>query len=166
VKLEQRYAKATQSSNLKCDDRHHDTDSLAAVALSGEFGGLLFRVKYSNDATSFNRLQEEWRWHIKKRAAVDGWPEHIKEQKVADDALHYWLNDVCPACTGKGHPTIKYTPVLDEDACTVCEGTGKKPMVFEARAREYILDALVTLERMTIAAAGLAMAKLAGDMEL
>jgi hypothetical protein len=166
LKLELRHAKAAQSSNLKDDATHHDTEVLAAVALSSEHGAQLLRLKYANDATSYNRFRDDWRRTIRVRAIVEAWPKHVKDENVADAALRYWLNDICPACTGKGHPTIKYTPHLDEAKCDICAGTGKRPLECDGNYKRFIEGAIDTLERMTIQAAGVAMAKLAGDMEL
>jgi hypothetical protein len=166
VKLAQKYAKATQSSNLKSDELHFDTDRLAAVALSGEFGALLFRVKYANDHTSYVRLAEEWEWEVKKRAALAGWPVHIKEAAVAKAALKYWLNDLCPVCGGKGVKKMEFVDVLSDDPCDTCEGSGKRPMEAEPRIYHYVSAMVLVLEAMTITAGSNAMRKLASDMDL
>jgi hypothetical protein len=167
VKIVRKYAHATESSNLKNDAFHHDTDTLAAVALSDrQFGSLLFRVKYSNDASSYKRLQEEWRWDVKKRAALDGWPEHVKDQAVADHALKYWLNDICPACGGKGVKKMEFVDVLSDEPCDICEGSGKKSIQCPDQIRRFVQDMVNVLEGMTIAAGGVAIAKLARDFEL
>jgi hypothetical protein len=168
VKLAQRYAKATQSSNLKSDDYHFDTDKLAAVALSGGagFGNLLFRVKFANDATSYVRLAEEWEWEVKKRAALAGWPLHVKEAAVAKAALKYWLNDLCPVCGGKGVRKMEFVDILSDDPCDTCEGSGKRPIECADQIRRYAVEMVFVLEEIMIAAGRNAMRKLASDMDL
>jgi hypothetical protein len=163
VKLAQKYAKATQSSNLKSDEFHFDTDKLAAVALSGEFGALLFRVKYANDHTSYVRLAEEWEWGVKKRAALAGWPVHVKEAAVAKAALKYWLNDLCPVCGGKGVKKMEFVDVLSDNPCDVCEGSCKRPLECEPRIKRYVESMVLALESMTITAGHMAISKLASD---
>jgi hypothetical protein len=169
VKLAQKYARATQSSNLKNDGYHFDTDKLAAVALSGGgFGNLLFRVKFANDATSYVRLAEAWEWEVKKRAALarPPWPMHIKEANVAKAALKYWLNDLCPVCGGKGVSKMEFVDVLSDDPCDHCEGSGKRPMECADQIRRYAVEMVYVLEEITIAAGSQAMRKLASDMDL
>jgi hypothetical protein len=170
VKLAQRYARATQSSNLKSDEYHFDTDKLAAVALSNiaGFGSLLLRVKYANDATSYVQLAEAWEWEVKKRAALarPPWPMHIKEANVAKAALKYWLNDLCPVCGGKGVSKMEFVDVLSDDPCDHCEGSGKRPMECADQIRRYAVEMVYVLEEITIAAGSQAMKKLASDMDL
>lgn len=168
VKLAQKYAKATMSSNLKSDDYHFDTDKLAAVALSNiaGFGNLLFRVKYANDSTSYVRLAEEWEWEVKKRAALAGWPMHIKEAVVAKAALKYWLNDLCLLCNGKCFRKHEFVDALSDEPCELCEGSGKRPIEADPRIHSHVAAMVLLLEAMTITAGSNAMRKLASDMEL
>lgn len=161
----ERYSRATQSSNLRSDEHHHDTDKLAAVALSSEFGSMLFRVKYANDATSYRRLGDEWRWYVKKRAALAGWPERINDAQVADESLAYWLNDLCPVCNGKGFKKMEFVDVLSDDACNHCEGSGKKSIEANRHIKRYVEEMVTALEGMTIRAGSQAMSKLADDMD-
>lgn len=170
VKLAQKYAKATQSSNLKSDEYHFDTDKLAAVALSGGagFGNLLFRVKYANDATSYVALAEAWEWEVRRRAAdpKEKWPEHVKPATVAKSALKYWLNDLCPCCGGKGVRKMEFVDILSDEPCEVCEGSGKRPIECDPRIYAYVGPMVLVLEAMTITAGSNAMRKLASDMDV
>lgn len=165
-KLAQRYARATISSNLKNDQWHFDTDSLAAVALSSEFGSMLFRVKFANDSTSYVRLAEEWEWEVKKRAAVDGWPVHIKDAVVAKAALKYWLNDLCPLCNGKCLKKHEFVDTLSDEPCDLCEGTGKRPLEADRHNYRYVNEMVGLLDSVAIRAGAVAMKKLARDMDL
>lgn len=166
TKIAAQYARATQSSNLKSDELHFDTDKLAAVALSGHLGSMLFRVKFANDATTYIGLAEAWEWEVKKLAAIDRWPEHIKDATVAKAALKYWLNDLCPACGGKCFQKHEFVDTLSDDPCDLCEGTGKRPLEVEHRIYRYVNEMVGLLDSMAIRAAGVAMKKLAHDMDL
>lgn len=162
----EKYSRATQSSNLRSDEHHHDVDKLAAVALSSEFGSLLFRVKYANDPTSYVQLVKEWEWYVKKRAALAGWPMAIDDEAVAKTSLKYWLNDICPACGGTGHAKEEFQDVLSDEPCNICEGSGKKPLECNRHIKKYVEEMVSALEGMTIVAGGQAIAKLASDFEL
>jgi len=162
----ERYSRSINSSNLKSDEYHFDTDNLAAVALSSDFGGTLFRVKYGLDATSYNALFETWKQKVVRKSENRQWPKHISAKKVAEISLSYWLNDICEACSGKGFEMLPGYPVLSDEPCKCCQGSTKKPLVCESNWKDYILDMLEEMEDMSRSAAGRAMKKLAKDMEL
>jgi hypothetical protein len=73
----QSYCSATLSTNLRDDEFHHSTEKLAAVAMSRQLGNLLFRVKYANDATTYNTLLEAWKTRVATKAKLRQWPKHI-----------------------------------------------------------------------------------------
>jgi hypothetical protein len=148
VKLAQRYVRAAGSANLKCDDTHFDTDVLAAVALSSKFGGLLFRVKFFNDADSYRRLLHEWTWIVSAKALRRGWGTHIAINVVADESLRRWVDGKCKVCTGLGHHKLFNTPVLSDKPCRPCQGTGEAPLKCDRRLRDYILDMTEELDAM------------------
>jgi hypothetical protein len=164
--MARRYARATQSNNLKSDEFHHDVDSLAAVAMSTELGSMLFRVKFANDATSYVRLAQTWEWEVKKRAALAQWPIQINDAMVAKASLKHWLNDLCPACTGKGVQKKPFEDALSDDACEICEGTGKRPVDCHPRIKEYVEQMVFALDEAAVVAGGQAIAKLADDADL
>jgi len=166
--IEQSYARATISNNLKDDAFHHDHEKLAAVALSGvetgSIGHILFRVKYANDASSFNRLLGEWETIVSTKAVVRGWPQHINARKVARLSLEYWLNDVCGLCGGKGH--LELMPrVLDDEPCPSCNGSGVKALKCEENWRKYLTEMIESLDSMAKHAGDIAMKKLSKEMD-
>jgi hypothetical protein len=165
VGVAEKYSRSINSSNLRSDEHHFDTDNLAAVALSSDLGNVLFRVKYGNDATTYNTLLMAWKDKVAKKADLRKWPRHITARKVAEISLSYWLNDVCEVCEGRGYETLPNSPVLSDDVCKCCKGEKKKPLVCEANWRDYILDMLEDLEEMARYSAGEAMKKLARDMD-
>jgi hypothetical protein len=166
AQMARRYARATQSNNLKSDEFHHDVDSLAAVAMSTELGSMLFRVKFANDATSYVKLAQTWEWEVKKRAALAGWPVHVKDETVAKTSLKHWLNDLCPACTGKGVQKKAFEETLSDDACEVCEGGGKRPIECADQIRGYVAEMVYALDEAALVAGNAAIAKLAEESDL
>lgn len=161
------YSRAIHSSNLKSDEYHTDTDKLAAAAHSGDLGSLLFRVKYANDATTYSTLLTKWMEIVTKKCAMREWPKHVSALKVAAASLDYWLNDVCPVCSGKCYKPVPNVPtVLSDTVCQACLGQGKKPLVFESRSRDYVADMIEELDDLARSAAQIAMRKLASEMDL
>lgn len=138
--LAERYVRAVGSGNLKSDEFHYDTDVLAAMALSSSFGGLLFRAKYFNDATSYRRLLAQWTWIVSAKAGRRAWPVHVPIDKVAYLSLKRWMNSVCPACTGRKQETIFNTPTLSAKNCSLCDGTGQTELRCNPAIRDYVLD--------------------------
>jgi len=154
--MAERYARATLSSNLKDDEHHHVTDTLAAMALgSSDFGALLFRVKFANDRTSYPQLRVLWIDKVTEKADLNHWSTKIKPFKAAVTALEYWLNDRCPACFGLGYQKIPGTPHLSDVACHICEGTGTMPFICDKYMEEQALGLLGDLNELArIAGAG------------
>lgn len=166
MKFAQRYAKAITSTNLRCDIYHRDTDQLAAAALSGQIGAPLLRVKYANDATAYASLLVKWQALVQKKSLHRRWPKHVIPHKVALASLNYWLNDVCPACSGKAYEALPKVPnVLSDTQCKACNGQGKRALVCEANWYDYIADMVEELDDMARHAAGVAMRKLRSDMD-
>lgn len=158
--LAQRYARAAGSDDLTNDELHVHPDVLAAVALSSHYGGLLMRVKYMNDAASFKRLLDYWTWIVSCKAQRRNWPDHVPVDKVAKISLLRWLNNVCPACTGRKHEGIFGTPHLSDKLCRLCDGSGEAPLRVDPRWRDYVLDMIEELTADEHKAAGRARSKL------
>lgn len=169
-----RYSSATQSSNLKDDSHHHQTEILAAVALSSALGSLLFRVKYANDATSYNTLLTKWHEIVKIKAGLRNWPEDIGASQIARLSLNYWLNDTCAACGGNGrvdgdqysHEAVPNVPqVLQDIPCKICNGTAKRPIEAKHILLKYVTDMVEAIEEMTRYAGDRAIKKLAKQID-
>jgi hypothetical protein len=166
MSIAEKYARSTQSSNLKDDEQHHNTDSLAAMALSKRLGSELFRVKYANDSTSYNRLLIEWRVIVANKAGHRKWPDHISPNFVAKEALDYWINPICLICEGRGfHQRINSAGAFEYD-CLPCGNTGKRPTPGNSRNKRFIEDMVETLNDMERVAGGLAIKRLADAFEI
>ncbi|PRC92660.1 hypothetical protein [Solimicrobium silvestre] len=161
MSIGQMYAKSVQSSNLKDDAYHHDTDKLAAMALSKRLGSELFRVKYANDATSYPRLLEEWICIVRNKAIHRKWPVHVRASYIAKAALDYWLNPVCQVCTGRGFDSKINKSGEYEHDCKPCGGSGRKSVSGEANLLQFIIDMVEALDDMERISGGLAIKRLA-----
>lgn len=143
--IRERYTSATRSSNLRDSPMHHGTDVLAAMALVGGMGGLLIRLKVGLDHTSYPQAIEQWREHVTAIADRRHWPTSIQPARVANESMKYWINNICPECTGLGAIKHEKSPTLQAGCCPCCDGTGIKPMNFAPEIRKFCLDALAEL---------------------
>lgn len=146
AKIILRYVRSAMTSDLRDDSTHHNTDILAAVALSSKMGSMLFRVKYGGEYDCVRDLTYLWRAIIDKRLSRRGWNGVAKS--VADKSLEFWLDDLCNTCKGRGHPIIVNTPSLEESTCPDCNGTGRKILKCDSSIIEHVRDAVNNLELM------------------
>lgn len=162
----QKYTRALGSSNLRDDAHHHATEVLAAAALCRDLGTKLFRVKYAGDATTYPALLDAWRDVVVTKAQHRRWPADVSPAKIARLSLDHWLNDVCPACTGRAYEAVKGVPRLMSDvACHACAGTGRRAVVAKHNIEQLVIDMVDVLDAMAAHAAGQTMKRLASDIE-
>lgn len=161
--IRKRYASDCSSSNLLDDERHHDTDTLAAVALGAdEFGALLLRAKWAGThnemaAAVILPLLEIWRGMVMKKAVKRGWAKN--SDTVAHHSFWYWMYDTCPNCNGLGELVIdKNTPVLNK-VCGVCNGSKKKRFDYDD-LNEMVIFCVGWLDRLERIASGASSRKL------
>lgn len=151
MKIAERYARATHSSNLKCDDRHTDTDTLMAIALCGvNLGPLVLRAKMANDVGSLHELKRAWLDVVARKAFMHSWPDLVSVKRVSAISIEYWLNDICPVCTGKKSDQIDNTPCLTGVDCSACDGTGKRPIPCDKDHAEYARDMAYALDAIAL----------------
>ncbi len=163
----QKYTSALGSSNLRDDAHHHSTEVLAAAALCRDLGTKLFRVKYAGDATSYPALLDAWREIVKSKAGHRTWPADVSPAKVARLSLDHWLNDVCPACTGRAYEPVRgQTTVMSDIACRACAGSGTRAVQAQHKMLHLVEDMVEALNAMAAHAAGQTMKRLAADMSL
>lgn len=164
MQIAQKYARAARSSNLRCDDKHSDTDALMAVALCGvDIGPLLLRVKMVNDVGALHELKRGWVDACAKTAFIKSWPEIVSVKRVAAASIEYWLNDICPVCTGKKSDQIDNTPCLTGVDCEACSGTGKRPIPADRDHEPFVRAMAYTLDGIVLDAIGRSRDKLKND---
>ncbi len=160
------YARSAHSHNLKSDATHHDTDMLAAIALTSELGSLLFSVKYANQVANYGSLLRGWEGQVKIKATHAKWPNHVNQLVVAKSSLDYWLNDICPCCEGRGKARMPFVDHFSDSACELCDGSGKKPVPVNRHIYAYVGRMIQELEEMTRKAGDDAVRKLAHKMDI
>ena len=125
-----RLATARISSNLADKaDTLTDVSVLAAAGMvaSGQAVGMaLLRLRDSLD-------RHAWPFCLaataqKVRAAYGGTPDRPTEREqheLAERILRAWVAPTCPSCDGRGHQKITGTPIMSDDPCHVCNGSGR-----------------------------------------
>ena len=160
----ERYLNALNSSNLKDDDQHHQTEPLVAAALadlsggSGElFGTMLLRAKIAgvprqaieSSAHNLGVLLRIWTGDVARKGFARKWINVKHEwdigaaygiyKKIALHSLAHWLGGECSVCNG--------TKINEGRACTHCAGTpGREPIQGGTLERERVADMVSELE--------------------
>lgn len=163
--VEERYTRATTSSNLKCEaDTRSDVDCLIACGLTpGILGGALMRLhseydssseKHARTATDAILLMGKLKSLPRVLEALEGWAtlRGLSEpSKLAQAVAAYWLDAKCTPCGGRGHEQIPGTPSLGRQ-CKVCKGTGKRkePMGEAGRRMLNMMDDAVQRARQSM----------------
>jgi hypothetical protein len=173
----ERYLNALNSSNLKDDDQHHQTEPLVAAALadlsggSGElFGTMLLRAHIAgvprqpveSAARDLGILLRVWTGQVAHKGFERKWM-NIKAEwdikaayamyaKIARVSLAHWLGGECAVCNG--------TKITASRACTHCTGTGREPIQGGAVEKEKVADMVSELEGLFQAHSARAGAKL------
>lgn len=158
--IQERYASSSISSDLTDDAHHHALDVVAAVAMAGGIGGLLYRVKYALDASSYPQLRTAWHDLIIETADKRHWPTNINLRRLSSITLDYWINDRCGDCNALGFGKFANAPMLTGDVCVMCDGTGTRPFTCDSTMRRYAIDSISNLECIASEAGAAARRKL------
>jgi hypothetical protein len=160
----EKYLQSLNTSDLRDDELHHQTDALAAAALadltggSGEvLGSLLARAKYADgvqhktfEAGNQNLavLLRAWTKAVTQKGLARQWLKikhewdikaaHGMYEKIARVSLAHWLQGECEVCHG--------TKIAAGRACTCCAGTGREPIAGGALEVERVKDMISELE--------------------
>jgi len=96
------------------DDPDHETgrDIVHALGLTDDLGGVLWRLKYDNDSTAFERAV------ALLREAANVSPE------IAALAVTEWAEGACRRCKGQSEVTILDAGAEKRMTCSSCNGTG------------------------------------------
>jgi hypothetical protein len=136
-RIEERVGRALSHGDLRQRPGPCDLDKVCALGLVGigeRLADAIFRLKYGNDARSYEdaylgvytlALSMNMKLHWNLRGKRMRW--------MVRRVLGYWLVDNCPLCTGVGYEAIPGSPHLSDRACTLCLGTRKRPMPWVRR---------------------------------
>lgn len=163
--ISERYSTARNTSNLKSEPRTSmaAADVLAAAGMaaqSHETALMLWEVVFRGKTSAKLKVVEMLEKRLigfMFRAQIDGNP-----RKITTEVLAWHLHGVCQPCGGRGLSVIKDTPILSDDLCKYCGGTGKIPL---PRGESYSFLA-AEISKLEALAGGHIMSKLAGDMDL
>lgn len=160
--IEERYTRATTSSNLRCKaDERSDVDILIACGLTpGILGAALMRLASEYDSSSEKQartgtdailLMGKLKSLPRVLEALEDWAALRgmgAPAKLAQAVTAYYLDSMCSACEGRGHERIAGTPSLGRQ-CKVCRGTGKRkePMGEAGRQMLNMMDDAVMVAR-------------------
>lgn len=123
------------------------------------YAGLLER-------TSYPALLDAWIEIVSGKAALRTWPADVSPKKVARLSLDHWLNDVCPACSGRCYETVRGQPtVLSDFACRACAGQGTRAVQVQHKLQRLVEDMVEALNAMTAHAAGQTMKRLSRELD-
>lgn len=144
---------AQTSKNLQetPSDEVGDIDIIRACGMAGQSNPLglsIWRWRYAGDRAEMANV------------AV-GLVDRGYEVMLVFRVLKYLINDVCPECLGRGFEAMKNAPVLTDNLCVACQGTGRKPV--EGENERALIEVIMGLERDV---AGKIMQKLARQLEL
>ena len=160
----ERYLNALNSSNLQDDDKHHQTEVLAAAALADLSGGsgvifgtMLARAKLdgvpreaiSSGSQNLAVLLHAWKKAVFEKGHARKWLKIVHPwdmpalegicNKIALHSLAHFLGGECAACNG--------TKIVGSRACTRCTDTpGREPVEGSGLLRERIMDMISDLE--------------------
>jgi hypothetical protein len=137
-----------------------DIDVVRACGMVGAkfpLGVALWRLKYAADTREFRTVLDGLVQMMEKR-----WPDEGAMVSTVATVVRHWLDDVCHACNGLGFKTLPGVPVLSDEACEVCEGSGRLKL---QRADEPALWLQETIARMEREVAAAIMKKLNSDLE-
>lgn len=117
-------ARASRTSHLGDSElRVTDSDFLkasGAVAQTHGLGVSLIRLLYAHDLAQV-------------RTVLPALAQVLSDYRSAENALiltgtvlQLMMHPACPECRGRGAPQIKDSPVLSDETCGPCDGTGKR----------------------------------------
>lgn len=167
MKIIERYATAAIADDLKDRGPYSDLHILTAAGMAGisdSWETSLFRLKYANDAKEYQSSLDGAEDMARTLSFRNKWQTTPgKTAHIARQTLNYWLADLCPTCLGRGALAIPGTPILEDQPCDQCDGSGRRAMQIAEHMRDYAEALLCVLDEAERRAGGRMMAKLADD---
>lgn len=157
---EERYARALASTHLETKPHQSAIDILTAAGWANEgLGTMLLRLRIEWDYARATGGISGMQFQRQRAAAQVALTRHAIRMArrhasrtrmskpelmpgVAESALDYWLDNLCPDCRGRGqHGGAGTKP----DVCRTCHGSGHKTM--PALANVFALTLLAEMDR-------------------
>ena len=145
-----RLATARQSSNLSdSPDRLTDVSVLAAAGMvaNGQAVGMaLLRLRDTLDRHAWPFCLAATAQRV--RGAYGGRhdrPSEKDQHDLAEHILRAWVAPTCPSCDGRGHQKIIGTPLMSDDPCPVCNGSGRLPIDYGLKGMDREVAHIVAI---------------------
>ena len=183
MKIQERYASAVHSSNLKSrpETVMSDTDVLAAMGIAdrrlssgeGHFSKHPLAVPlerlFTGDGAVTGEIIRILAEIIRGKArALRIDMTAVQSYDMAHVVLGWFRHPVCRVCGGHGFMIIKNTTTLGDSRCRPCNGTGKVQLelAFRVEQRELVSWVIAQMERESAMAGPAAMRALAPSLDL
>ncbi len=112
-------------------------DGVRGLMLTRGLALHLWRMRHLGDTSGFEAVVavvDDWLYAKARRERFKTGFERSPEL-VVRPALTWWLDSTCRACSGRGHPLIPDTPVIDDSRrCAECGGSGHARLEREVRS--------------------------------
>ena len=122
----ERIGTALNSSNLKTDDTHFDSEIIASLSFASKLGIMLQHMKSGNYITDYVKTSKELSKVLKKSCVRKKLGiSYSVSLIVSQQALKEWLINICKFCNGTGHKIPMYSnEEFKSGECKYCAGTG------------------------------------------
>jgi hypothetical protein len=146
MSLSEKLSTAQVSSNLGERPLHQigDIDVVRACGMAGvnnSFGLAMWRLKFSGDEKELGRVATG-AWEL----LTSRYPSEDKHLHRVRTVIAHWLNDVCEPCHGRGYSVVPGTPMLSDNPCEHCDGTGRVKLQADDAAK-WLLEEMAKIER-------------------
>lgn len=144
MSLKERIGTAQYSKDLgeHPADELGDIDIIRACGMIGvhmPLGVSLWRLKVSGDRREYPKAFEGLREMAEKRFGSD-------MATVVISVLDHHLDNVCRTCHGRGYQVVPGTPVLSDDLCLACAGSGRRQLENAGKAALWLQEQVARLE--------------------
>ena len=116
-------------------DEMGDIDIIRACGMAGQSNPLglsIWRWRYAGDHSESYKIAMEL-------------VERGFEVTTVHNVMVHLAKDVCPFCFGRGFDTMRNAPILSDNMCVECQGTGRKPL--RGDKEKALADLMMNLER-------------------
>lgn len=132
--IAERYDTAVDTSDLTLRLGRCDADMLLAAgyATAGDTRGAqalaLYRMRATGSRVDVARAVDGLTAWLLDRRRQPRAMRIASARAVAATVLHWWLDDVCRACGGRGYELVPGTQIVGDTPCQACGGAGRSAL--------------------------------------
>ena len=152
MKLAERIAQSQISDDLgeaRNIEDISDVDVIRAcgvVANKHPIGLSVWRLKYSKDIKEIKKvINYLTEWCMKEKLTET----KARAKEIVKTTIKHWFDPICDNCNGLGYLKVTGAPMLSDQACMVCKGSGQIKLPLDDKAASEVLHHLNKLERVT-----------------